>query len=76
MGGGLGVCEGDGSAGEAGRKREEACEEGEEAEGAGVCIAACKFLASWCLAEDVSACLHKSGSPSSESMSLGVSVCL
>lgn len=54
-GGGLEVCEEDGSVAGEGRKRGEACEGGEEVGGdAGVCIAACKFLASRCPVADAS----------------------
>lgn len=45
FGGALEVCEGCGNAAGEGRKRGEASEGGEEVGDAGVCIAACSFLA-------------------------------
>lgn len=46
LGGGLEACEEDGSGAGEGGKRGEACGRGEEGGDAGVCIAACKSLAS------------------------------
>lgn len=73
-GGGLEVCEGDGSVAGEGRRREGAFEGGEEGGGAGVRIAACKFLACPAAGAFANPQTTWSLSPSCESISLGVFV--
>lgn len=63
------VCEEDGGVAGEGGKRGGACEGGEEVGGAGVCIAACKFLASRRPVVDASADPRTSWSPRCESIS-------
>lgn len=77
-GGELEVCEGGGSAAGEGGRREGASEGGGEEGSAGVCIAACKFLASWRPVAEESAFPQTSWSPNCESTTPGVcvSVCL
>ncbi len=73
-GGGSEAGEGDGNVAVEGRKRVEAYVGGEEAGDAGVCIAACKSLASRCRAADESVNLQTTWSPRHESISLGACV--
>lgn len=74
LGGGLEVCEEDGSVAGEGRRRGEACEGGEEVGDAGVCIAACTSLASRCPVAEASVAPQTSWCPHCESISPGVFV--
>lgn len=75
LGGGLEICEEGGSVAGERRKEEEASEGGGEAGDAGVCIAACKFLASRCSVAHTSVGRQMFWSPSSSSVSISLGAC-